>query len=197
MSLSTTLPNLENAYTEPIYNSPKPKQTRASLSRRTASPRAEKEDQQAILKQWHELMQKIQSERQEISALQEEADQKQTTADKNSLTPELKKLMDQVQDLKDDKRDLDDSLARIRQKYTPEAKADINNEVFNLRKELFFDTEALETINDNIKKMVDKSRNFENEEPAKSIIEAEKRITELTHKLDDLYLESAQIDVDF
>lgn len=196
MSLSTTLPSNDPSYTAPIYNTPKSKQLRTSLSKKTTAPQ-EQEDPQVIMQQYHELMQKIQRERQEINALQEEADEKQATYDKKSFSPELKKLMDQVNDLKDEKQDLDNDLARIREKYTPEMQADINNEVANLRRDFFFDTESLEQIYDNISKMKNKSKDFYNQEPAKSILEAEKRITELTHKKNDLYRESAQIDVDF
>ena len=190
------MPNKGASYDAPIYNTPTKKQLRAASTRKnTTSP--EQQDPQYIMQQWHEIMQKIQSERQEISALQEEADRKQAEADKQSLTPELKKLMDQVSDLKDDKADLDFDLARVRQKYTPEAKSDLDNEVMNLRRDFFIDTEALEQINDNISKMKEKSKDFYNQEPAKSVLEAEKRVTELTRKLNDLYRESAQIDVDF
>ncbi|OHS96726.1 hypothetical protein TRFO_37068 [Tritrichomonas foetus] len=142
-------------------------------------------------------MQQVQSLRQQIGPLQEEAEDLQIKCDKISLTPEIQRIQAKLQELKETKDELDGELQNIRKSYTPSIKSEIDVEVTDLKRQFFLESESLEVIQEKMSKKNVETKEFYERDPAKSILEAQKRTTDLSHRLNFLYKESAEIDVDF
>ena len=159
--------------------------------------KSEYDDPLYLTQQWNELMRQVQSIRQELVPLQKEAETLQIRADQQAQTPEVQQMTGRVQELKETKEELDDELQNTRKTFTPAIKSDIDNEVADLRREFFLEYESLEVIQDMISKKNVETKNFYENEPAKSILEAQRKTTDLSHRLNFLYKEGAEIDADF